>query len=81
MRWDPNCNGNRRVKMEQRSTEDCLFQKCQIQDYQNKNWLSVCRMLSLQLKPKLGRKKPAIGPHAARGLWIGHKGSRPRAGN
>jgi len=31
-----------------------LHQKCQIQDYQ-KDWLSVCRILSLQLKPKLGR--------------------------
>jgi len=26
-----------------------------MEDYQNKNWLSVCRILSLQLKPKLGR--------------------------
>jgi len=32
--------------------------------------LSVCRMFSLQLKPKLGRTKPLTGPHAARGLDI-----------
>jgi len=36
------------------STEDHLHQKCQIQDYQNKDRLSVCRLLILQRKCKLG---------------------------
>jgi len=58
MRSNPNRNGTRRVKVALMTTEDCLHQKCQIQDYQNKNCLSVCRILSLQLKPKLGRSKP-----------------------
>jgi len=44
--------------------------KCQIQNYQNKNRLSVCTILLLQRKPKLGRTKLSIGPHAARGLDI-----------
>jgi len=29
-------------------------------------------MLSLRLRPKLGRTKPSTGPHAARGPWVGH---------
>jgi len=43
-----------------------LHQKCQTQDYQNKDRLSVCRLLLLQRKPKLGRTKPSTGP------WVGH---------
>jgi len=39
-------------------------QECQIQDYRNKDRLSVCRILLLKRKPKLGRTKP-FGPHAA----------------
>ena len=50
------------------------IKKCQIQDYHNKNWLSVRGILSLQLKPKLGRTKPSTGPHAARGLDMGGLG-------
>jgi len=36
-----------------------MHKKFQIQDYQNKDWLSVCRILLLQRKAKLGRKRPA----------------------
>jgi len=54
MRYESNCKGKRRVKVALKTTEGCLHQKCQVQDYQNKNWLSVRRILSLQLKPKLG---------------------------
>jgi len=64
MRTNPNCN--RRVEVALRSTEDCLHQKCQIQDYRNKSWLSVCGILSLQLKPKLGHTKLSTG------LGVGH---------
>jgi len=46
--------------------------KFQIQDYENKDWLSVCRILSP--KPTLGRTKPSIGPHAIRGLDIADLG-------
>ena len=53
--FESNCNGERRVKV----AEDYLHQKCQIPYYQNKNWLSVFRLLSLQLKPELGRMRPA----------------------
>jgi len=45
---------------------------CQIQDYQNKDRLSVYGILLLQRKPKLGRTKQATGPHAARGPQGGH---------
>ena len=65
-----NCNGNRRVKVALKITEDCLHQKCQIQEYQNRNWLSVCRILSLQLKPEVGRTKPLTGPR------VGHSWSK-----
>jgi len=33
--------------------------KCQIKIYQNKDGLSVCRILLLQRKPKLGCMRPA----------------------
>jgi len=59
MRYESNCDGNRRVKVALKTAEDCLHQTCQAQDYQNKNWLSVYRILSLQLKSKLGRMRPA----------------------
>jgi len=49
-----------------------LHQKFQIQDYQNKDRLSVCKMLLLQRKPNLGRTKPSPGPHAAWGPRVGH---------
>jgi len=39
--------------------------KLQIQDYQYRDRLSVCRVHSLQRKPKLGRTKASIGPHVA----------------
>jgi len=39
-----------------------LHQKCQIQGYQNKERLSVCRILLLQRKPRLGSTKPSPGP-------------------
>jgi len=67
MRSNPNCNDNRRDKVALRSIEDCLHHKCKIQDYQNKNWLSVCGILSLQLKRKQGHTKPSPGP------LIGHR--------
>ena len=44
--------------------------KRQIEDYQNKDRLSVCRILLLQWTPNLGRTKPSTGPHAASGLDI-----------
>jgi len=34
-----------------------LHQKCQNQDYQNTDRFSVCRILLLQRKPKLGRMR------------------------
>jgi len=46
--------------------------KSQVQDYQNKDRFSVCGILLLQPKPKLGRTKPSTGPHAARGPRVGH---------
>jgi len=55
-------------------TEANLHQKYRIQDYQNKDRVSVCRILLLQWKPKLGRTKPSTEPHAAR---IGHCWSSP----
>jgi len=39
-----------------------LHQKCQIQDYQTKDRLSVRGILLLQQKPKLGRTKYSAGP-------------------
>jgi len=42
-----------------------MHQKCQLQDYQNKDRLSVYRILLLQRKFKLGRTKPSTGSHAA----------------
>jgi len=42
-------------------TEEHLHQKCQIQDYQNKDRLSVYRILLLQRTPKLGRTKLRLG--------------------
>jgi len=78
MRSNPNCNGgNRRVKLVRRTIADCLHHNCQIEDYQNKDKLSVCRIFSLQLKPKLGRIKPSTGPHAACKPRVGHSCSRP----
>ena len=62
MRSNPNCNGNRRVKVALRTASI----KNVIQNYQRKNWLSVGRILSLQPKPKLGRTKPSTGPHVGR---------------
>ena len=50
--------------MWQSVTENHLHQKCQIQDYQNKDRLPVCRRHLLQRKPKLGRRKLSTGPHA-----------------
>jgi len=44
--------------------------KCQIQDYQNKDKLSVYRILLLQRKPKPGHTKPSTGSHGAHGLDI-----------
>jgi len=66
-RSNPNCNGNRRDKVALRNT--CI-KKCQIQYYQNKDRLSVFRILLLQRKPQLSRTNPSTGPHAARGLDI-----------
>jgi len=54
-----NRNGNR--------LDEVTHQICQIQDYQNKDSLSVCGILLLQNKPKLGRTKPSTVPHAAAG--------------
>jgi len=48
-------------------TEDHPLQKCQIHNYQNKDRLSVCRILLLQRKPKLGRTKPSTGPRVGHG--------------
>jgi len=44
------------------------------QDYQNKDRLSVCRLLILQQKPKLGCTKPSTG--ATCGPQVGHSWSR-----
>ena len=66
MHSNPNCNGNRRDEVALRATSI----KRQIQNYQNKDRLSVCRILLLQRTPKLGCTKPSTKPHAARGLDI-----------
>jgi len=39
-----------------------MHQKCKIQDYQNKDRLSVCAILLIQWKPQLGHTKPSTGP-------------------
>jgi len=44
--------------------------KFQIEDHENKDRLSVCRILLLQRTPKLGRTKPSTGPR------VGHSCSR-----
>jgi len=44
--------------------------KFQIEDYENKDRLSVCRIFSLQRTPKLGRTKPSTGSQVACGLDI-----------
>jgi len=46
--------------------------KFQIEDYENKDRLSVCRIFSLQQTPKLGRTKPSTGPRVGHS-WIRHK--------
>ena len=51
-----------------------MHEKCQIQDYQNKNRLSGCRIHSLPLKPKLGRMRPA-------GRWLDIEGLNSRTGD
>jgi len=66
MRSNPKYNDKRRVKVALGTAEDCPHQRCQAQDYQNKNWLSVCEILSLQLKPKLGRRLDIKGLYE---LW------------
>jgi len=53
-----------------------FIQKCQIQDYQNKDKLSFVGYL--QPEPKLGRTKPPCGPHAALGPRVGHSFSNRR---
>ena len=60
--FEYNCNDNRRDK----SAEDHQHQKCQIQNYQNKDRLSVCRIFyySVNLNwtaqnRQLGRMRPA----------------------
>jgi len=45
--------------------------KFQIEDYENKDRLSVCRIFSLQRTPKLGRAIPWTGP------IVGHSCFRP----
>ena len=50
--------------------------KHQIQNHQNMDRLSVCRIILLQRTPKLGRTKPSTGPHAARGPRVGHSWSK-----
>jgi len=57
-RSNPNCNGNRRGKVALRPPA----LKFQIEDYENKDRLSVCRIFSLQRTPKPGRTKPSTGP-------------------
>jgi len=47
--------------------------------YQNKDRLSVCRILLLQRKPKLGSTKSSHGPYAARGPRVGHSWFRANA--
>jgi len=63
-RSNPNCNGNRRDKVALRLPA----LKFQIEDYEKKDRLSVCRMFSLQRAPKFGRTKHSTGPHADRGF-------------
>jgi len=48
-------------------TEDHPQQKRQIDNYQNKDRLSVRRILLLQQKPKLGRTTPSTGTRVGHG--------------
>jgi len=83
-RSNHNCNGNRRDKTAHRTT--CIFDaSCQIKDYQNKDRLSVCRLLLLKRNLnraaqslRLGRMQPE-----RRGLDIADlsKGNRWAGGN
>jgi len=77
-RSNPNCNDNRRDKVVLKTT--CI-ETVKIQDYQNKDRLSVCSILQLQRKPILGRTKLWTGPHAAHGPWVGHSWHRPTPEN
>jgi len=43
--------------------------KFHIEDYENKDRLSVCRIFSPQRTPKLGRTKPSTGPRVGHS-WI-----------
>jgi len=51
--------------------------KFQIEDYENKDSLSVCRIFSLQRTPKVGRTKPSrivprVGHNHAKHSWLQH---------
>jgi len=65
----PNPNGVLSQKLcdSQNGNENYLHHKCQAQDCQNKDRLSVYTIVQLQRKPNLGRTKPSTGPHAAHG--------------
>jgi len=66
---NPNCSGNRHNQVALRTT--CINNvKFKIIKINNKNKLSVCRLLSLQRKSNPGRTKPLTRSHAARALDI-----------
>ena len=73
--FECNCNDNRRDKLALRTT--CI--KNVKFNYQNKERLSVCRILLLQRKPQLGRTKPSTGPHTGLGLDIADLGNEKRS--
>jgi len=66
MRSNPNCNGNRRVKVALRTTcvKNVKFTIIKI-----RTGCQCCKILSLQLKSQLGRTKPSTGPR------VGHRGT------
>ena len=66
-RSNPNCNCNR---SDLSGTEDHLQQKCQIQDYQNKDKLSAMQGTFTAAKTWTGPHK--IFDWAACGPWVGH---------
>jgi len=70
-RSNRNCNGNTHDKLRLKTT--CI-KKVKFQDYQNKDRLSVYRILLLQRKPKLGHTNPWTGPRAAYEPRVGHSG-------
>jgi len=73
MRSNPNCNGKRRAKWHWGLLRTACIKNVTIKIIKIRTSCQY-RILSLQLKLKLGCTKPSTGPHAARGPRVGHRG-------